>query len=535
MIDVGTLVMKVAADTSKFTSGMSKVTSTVGGIAKTAGIAALAVGTAATAIGVKTLIMAADAEEARNKYDVVFAGMTDTVDKWSEDFSDTMGRSKYDVQEAVANLADLQQGLGMTTEESFDLSKKVISLATDLASFNNVQDDVAIDAVSKAMLGEAESAKQLGLLLNVNRVKDFAEAQGLVYDELTDAERAQQVYNLAVTQSQNAIGDAERSSGSYTNQVKKLQSKIKDIGTTMGMNLIPVATKVVTMLNNNLTPAFEKLSTWWEHNGGSIKSKASSVFNGVRVVAGKVVEFYNQTLIPAFQRLSDWWSTNGDTVKDKASEVFGKIVETAKTVWDFFTTYILPVLEAVVKFVVARLPAVWDTFKRVFEAIIAVVKPVYNIFEKVLLPILKVVVDYIGERFDGMLDVVTSVFEGMLAPISGVIGVISDVIDWFSNLFGKMDEYSNKDIKAPDIETPFDYDESRGLPALGGNVYTPGILTSQQLSGSSESVTPMTSNSRSKASAVNININNPSFTSKRDIDKNMNQMVGRLKLEGVNP
>ena len=170
MIDVGTLVMKVEADTKKFTSGTKKVTDVMGNLSKTTAIAATALTAAGVGIGVKLTQMGADAEEMRNKYNVVFKGMTNDVDEWAENFSDSVGRSKFDIQESLANLADLQQGLGMTKDESFDLSKNIVSLATDLASFNNVQDDVAIEAISKAMLGEAESAKQLGLLLNVDKI-----------------------------------------------------------------------------------------------------------------------------------------------------------------------------------------------------------------------------------------------------------------------------------------------------------------------------------------------------------------------------
>ena len=206
---------------------------------------------------------ASDAEEMQNKFDVVFDGINDKVEEWAETYANAVGRSVLQTKEFLAGNADLLIGLGFTKDEAFELSKQIVTLGTDLASFNNLSDPAAIDALTKAMLGEAEAAKSLGLLLNVERVKAFAEAQGLVFEELTDVERATLTYELALTQSTNALGDAERSSGSYANQQKALQATIEDTKAELGEGLLPVATAFVTLLRESVVPAVAAVAELW--------------------------------------------------------------------------------------------------------------------------------------------------------------------------------------------------------------------------------------------------------------------------------
>lgn len=212
---------------------------------------------------VQLINAASDAEEMQNKFDVVFAGINEDVEEWAATFADAVGRSKVQTKEFLASNGDLLIGLGFTKDEAFDLSKSIVELATDLASFNNVSDDQAVNALTKAMLGEAEAAKELGLLLNVERVKEYAEAQGLVFEEITDVQRAQLTYELALTQSTNALGDAERSSGSYANQQKALQATIEDTKAELGQGLLPVATAFVTLLRESVVPAVAAVAELW--------------------------------------------------------------------------------------------------------------------------------------------------------------------------------------------------------------------------------------------------------------------------------
>ena len=500
MVDIGTLLMKIKADTSNFDKGMDKVSSAVKGAAKAIGVATIATGAAVGAFGVKAIEMGANAEEARNKYDVVFKGMTGTVDDWSEQFSKAVGRSKYDIQESVANLADLQQGLGMTKEESFDLSKNIISLSTDLASFNNLSDAEAIDAMSKAMLGEAESAKKLGLLLNVDRVKAYAESQGKVYEELTDSQRAMMVYNLALTQSQNAIGDAERSAGSFTNQMKALKSSAGDIVTTLGMKLIPMATSVVTTLNDKLTPAFEKVSAWWADNGDEIKDKAKTVFEGIKTTASNVWTFYNEKLLPIFTKVKDYVVDNYPAIKETVTSVMESVGQAIEPVIELIDKRLMKSLDDLDnKDMKPFLTSIEDTFKAAAEMINLVTEAVDLLLDGI---------DRLNELMPDRPEFKTTLEDFTPVGLMQNMGLLPD--------YEQEERYRREAFGLPTIEEK----EKAIVTPAGFNMF--------------DRLTPTKDINKPKSeSVINMYIQGNNIMNERDMDILGNGIVRQLKLGGV--
>lgn len=191
--------------------------------------------------------VASDAGEMQSKFDTVFKTTAKDVEKWAKDLGGAIGRSSLDLKEAVANSADLMIGMGMTEAKAGDLSERFIELAYDLGSFNNVNDKTAVEAMTKAMMGETEMAKSLGVNLSVATMEQsaYVQALGKKWSEMTQAEKAEAYYAEAVKQSSNAIGDAARTSDSFTNQSRALQGKLKDLSAEMGEKLVPVALKLV--------------------------------------------------------------------------------------------------------------------------------------------------------------------------------------------------------------------------------------------------------------------------------------------------
>lgn len=519
MIDVGTLVMKVDADTKKFQKGLSVVNkgmASVGNAIKTAGktmaIGVAAAGTAAGVLGVKALEMGADAEEMLNKYNVVFSGMTDTVDKWATEYAKSVGRSTFDTKEYLSNIADLQIGLGMTKDEAFDLSKKIVTLGTDLASFNNLQDDEAIDALSKAMLGEAESAKKLGLLLNVDRVKAYAEAQGLVWKEVTDAQKAQLVYNLALEQSENATGDAERSAESYTNQMKALKLSIKDSATELGMKLIPVATKLVRFINNRVTP---NLDEWI--------NKGFELFKNIK----DYVE-------PIVGSLADFIQKNWPKMKQTAIDVFNGIKDSAIVAWDYFNESLLPIFNDVVTWVVNNWPQIKETASNVFDSVVDVIEPA---IESIGSFVTAVVNSNFMSSFllPGMEKLFTStmgVIGTAVTPVIELIDTLTESIEGANaasekGLLGKINSLLPEGQKI-DLTDIFDLEELSKIILPISPIYGPG--------GGSPFVkipdAPKKGATASELGVVNININGP-VSSDRDARRTVQQMVDELKRKGV--
>ena len=98
MADIGTLLMKVEADTKNFEKGMDKSKKRLAGLGKAAKTAALTMGAAFAATSVKAIQLASDAEEMQNKFNVTFKTMGDDAEQWAKTFSMATGRSVNDTK-----------------------------------------------------------------------------------------------------------------------------------------------------------------------------------------------------------------------------------------------------------------------------------------------------------------------------------------------------------------------------------------------------------------------------------------------------
>ena len=198
--------------------------------------------------------VASDVEEMQNKFDVVFQGMTDEVEDWAKTFADSIGRNKNDIKGYLADNQNMFVGMGMTRDAAAGLSEDLVSLSLDLASFNNLQEDQAVNAMSKAIMGESESAKTLGAVLNDNTRAMAMQEMGLsgTYQALDEATKMQVNYTAILMQSSDAVGDCARSLDSYKGRQIQLNSSIAELKEFIGSKLLPVFAKFLGYLNTGV-------------------------------------------------------------------------------------------------------------------------------------------------------------------------------------------------------------------------------------------------------------------------------------------
>ena len=106
-------------------------------------------------------------------------------------------------------------------------------------------------AIRSGLVGEAEPLRRFGVLLNEAAVKAEAYRSGIakVGAVLTEQQKVQARANLIMQQTKLAQGDATRTADSFTNQMRKLQNQVRDTATELGLKLLPIATTVITKLN----------------------------------------------------------------------------------------------------------------------------------------------------------------------------------------------------------------------------------------------------------------------------------------------
>lgn len=226
--------------TNKAVIGLKKSTAALG-------IGFVAMG-AAVLLGTKRIIaIASEAEETRAKFNAVFKDMAVETRAWAEDFGESVGRSRIDVEQWMARLQDTFVPLGFSRDKAAELSKELTKLAVDVASFNNASDPETINLFTSALVGNHEAVRRFGITISEVSLKQEAINLGWkkAYSDLSDLEKVQLRYNLIMKGSADAQGDAVRTSESYANQMKRLRAEMKDLGDSLGQFIIPAITSVV--------------------------------------------------------------------------------------------------------------------------------------------------------------------------------------------------------------------------------------------------------------------------------------------------
>ncbi len=177
--------------------------------------------------------------------------------------------SEAELTNASARTVDMTKRLGLSAEQM----EQVVALSGDLAAGKT--DLVgAVERVTAALRGEAESAEYLGLTLNENYVKAWHEAHnahGVAWKDLSDIEKAQVRYNVFLEQSLPLQGKAAESVNTWSGALQLVQATIDD---SIGKN-------------QDLIRAMQDVAAILRDNSGELGELASAIATTV----GKIIEF----------------------------------------------------------------------------------------------------------------------------------------------------------------------------------------------------------------------------------------------------
>jgi hypothetical protein len=222
------------------------------------------------------------------------------------------------------------------------MSKRLVTLAGDLASFNNVDPAEALDALRSGLTGETEPLKRFGVNINQAALNAKALSLGLVKSsadmgkvrvaqlrltvaqaaavkvgkdakatdldrkkaisavrqaeaalattmqgkvpQLNAAQKAQAAYALILEQTKTAQGDFTRTSGGLANQQRILSAQWTDMKAKVGGVLLPAVTGIVKFFNGSLLPSIGGVSKAFD----PVKRAISEVRDGFsNFAAGK--------------------------------------------------------------------------------------------------------------------------------------------------------------------------------------------------------------------------------------------------------
>lgn len=219
-------------------------------------------------IGAASVKAASDAEETASKFNTVFRDISKAATDAADELRNSYGLSSNASRQLLSDTGDLLTGFGFSQQAALDLSTDVNKLAVDLASFTNFSGGAegASQALTKALLGERESVKSLGIsILEADvQAKVLENTQkGLTFESERQA-KAFATLQLAQEQSKNAIGDYARTNQSFANQMRLVKARIEDVAVQFGEILLPFVTKLAGKIGqlvdyfSRLDPAVKK-------------------------------------------------------------------------------------------------------------------------------------------------------------------------------------------------------------------------------------------------------------------------------------
>lgn len=253
-----------------------------------AGIAALGGALGGIAIGASKFIGAAsDLEESVNKSKVVFGKFSHEVKDFASTSASSFGISKTAANSYSATLGTILKGAGLAGGATSEMSIGLVKLAADMASFNNIPIDVALEKIRAGLVGESEPLRTVGVLLSEATVKEEAYASGIAKRGavLTDAQKVQARYNIILSQTKDTQGDFARTSDSLANQTRILGAEWENVQAILGQALLPTVTRLAKALTTFLRDNEDEIQEFAEAFERFAERTLPKVEKGVEAVA----------------------------------------------------------------------------------------------------------------------------------------------------------------------------------------------------------------------------------------------------------
>lgn len=321
-----------------------------------------------------------DLDGIRVKSEAVFEGSLPMVRKWAEENARFMGMTTDRAVGAAAALGDLLKPMGFTSEEAATMSTEMLNLSGALSAWSNGQKTAAevSDILAKAMLGEREQLKTLGISITEAEVKARLLANGQEHLTGTALQQAralatQQLIMEKSTDAQNAWNNGQQDGAKAA---MAQQASIENIKESLVKILFPVLEAALPKIeafadwiSEEVPPRLEVLVAWIKENWPQIRATI-------------------------------------ETVIEVVTEKIGAFVAWAQRVWAKWGDEILAVIDAV-----------WPAIRTMIDGTLTTIKGIVDVFAGLLSG------DW-SRLWDGILGIVEGVWTLILGRIQFFLGLV---------------------------------------------------------------------------------------------------------------
>ena len=190
--------------------------------------------------------------EVENVVDVSFGSMSDKAYQFASTAKEQFGLSELAAKTYSGTMMAMLKSSGVAQNAASDMSITLAGLAGDMASFFNLDTDVAFQKIRAGISGEIEPLRQLGINMSVANMEAYALSQGITtsYNAMTQAEKATIRYNYLMSVTSDMQGDFARTAGTWANQVRLLTLNFQSLSAVIGQGLIAGILPAIQALNS---------------------------------------------------------------------------------------------------------------------------------------------------------------------------------------------------------------------------------------------------------------------------------------------
>lgn len=246
----------------------------------------------------ESISIASNIQEVQNVVDVTFGDAASRIETWADSARTQFGLTELQAKQYASTIGAMFKSMGIAEDQVYDMSTAMAGLAADMASFYNLDFDTAFQKIRSGISGETEPLKQLGINMSVANLEAYALSQGITksVEKMSQAEQATLRYNYLLSVTADAQGDFARTSDSYANSLRKLETSVDTLKSHLGEMLLPVVNDVVNTVNSlfedhrTLTDKIADTDAALEQTSASIVAsdvKAQSYINTLESLSGK--------------------------------------------------------------------------------------------------------------------------------------------------------------------------------------------------------------------------------------------------------
>lgn len=172
----------------------------------------------------------------------------------------SLGLNLTELTQYQASIASITNAMGNSQEIAQSTAKAFSMLAGDMSSLKNLDFEQVSQNLQSALTGQARALYRYGIDLTAATLEQYAYANGITksVSEMTQAEKAQLRLLAILDQSKVAWGDLANTINSPSNQLRMLQTNLKETGTVFGQLFIPIMESALPVLNG-LSMAIKQL------------------------------------------------------------------------------------------------------------------------------------------------------------------------------------------------------------------------------------------------------------------------------------